>query len=100
MRLSAFTPAFLEDARKMVEKRLNYEYSWAARDYIRTDDPFQTVTEIVDFEDDTFYGGYCETCSYEETHCLVTYKMESGDIRKFEYSGSFAELISALVSDD
>lgn len=108
MNLGAFTPDFIGSVRAYIEKQLNYEWSYTQRAMVRKRDrsindlsqaelPYETVTEILDFADETYYGGYCETCSYEETHCYVTYKLESGETRQYEYSGSFASLINELV---
>jgi predicted nucleic-acid-binding Zn-ribbon protein len=109
MKTSALSPAFLEAVRAHVEEALNYEYSYSQRKMVRKRDrskndlsqivlPLVTVTEVIDFEDETYYGGYCETCSYEETHCVVTYKTADSDMTKrYEYSGSFLSLLESLV---
>lgn len=112
MKLSAFTPSFLEAVRKMIDKHENYEWSYDKREYIRKRDrgPYDAalsqkeaeyvkVLRITDFEDFTHYGGYCETCSYEETRCNVTYETDQG-MKIYEYYGSFASLINDLTRDD
>lgn len=110
MKLSVFSEAFIEDVRKYVEKELNYEYSWNQKKMVRKRDrsqnefsqvelPFVVVAEILDFEDFTYYGGYCETCSYEDTYCRITYRTLEGETRTYEYTDSFADLINALVKD-
>ena len=51
---------------------------------------------VIDFEEETRYDGYCETCYYEYTEVVITYEVD-GETRTYDYSGSFAELISALT---
>jgi hypothetical protein len=108
MDVRVLSTSFLEAVRKYVEKELNYEYSWTAKDYVRKRDrsisdlsqkvlPFETVAEVTDFEDETYYGGYCKTCEYTKTHCRITYRLGTGEARTYEYEGSFASLINHIV---
>ena len=55
------------------------------------------AVEVTGFEDYTASGGYCETCWYEETRCLITYKDSDGNSQTFDYYDSFADLIGALT---
>ncbi len=61
-------------------------------------DGFAEDIEVTDFEDFTYYGGYCETCSYEDTYCELTYKL-NGEKKTLEIYESFAELIKTLTYD-
>ena len=99
MKLSVLSSSFIEDVKKMIEKNLNFSYSWAVKGYVPNEGPYTTVTEILDFEDETFYGGYCETCAYEDVYCYITYKTADNITARYEYTGSFAELINSLVED-
>jgi len=54
------------------------------------------VKEVVSYEDDTYYGGYCETCSYEEAIVNIYYVDSKGAGHKYVYGGGFAELVSSL----
>jgi len=51
---------------------------------------------VTGFEDVTKYGGYCDTCSYSETLCEVTYEY-LGKTKTYEYYGTFANLIKELT---
>lgn len=105
MNLGVFSPAFLEDVRQLVDRYENMEWDYKLRAYVRKrendgkESPYVRIIRIMDFEDYTYYGGYCETCSYEEAHCKITYETDHG-VREYDYYGSFAELINDLVSDD
>ena len=55
-----------------------------------------TAIEVTSFEEETVSGGYCETCYYEETLVDITYITETGVVKVYEFSGSFAELVKAL----
>lgn len=55
------------------------------------------VVEVLEFEDKTIYGGYCETCAYEEVVAVITYKDSTGDTREYQYYSSFANLIRNLT---
>lgn len=52
--------------------------------------------KVINIEDRIEYGGYCSTCSYESIHLDITYIDYDGVERKYDYYGSFAELIEAL----
>jgi len=81
-KMDAFSSSFIEALKRYIEDRMNHEVR---------------VVSIADFEDFTYYGGYCETCSYEETNCKITYVDDGGATREFTYTGSFAELIGSLT---
>jgi hypothetical protein len=79
-KMDAFSASFIEALKRYIE------YSESGR-----------VVSITDFEDYTVYGGYCETCAYEETNCKITYVDANGATREYSYYGSFAELIGDLT---
>lgn len=54
------------------------------------------AVKVIDFEDRTEYGGYCETCAYETTVCEITYIDSKGKTQKYTYWGPFSELIGGL----
>ncbi|OKI54541.1 hypothetical protein [Micromonospora sp. CB01531] len=55
--------------------------------------------EVIDYEQDTEAGGYCETCYYEDTVVRIKYiSAASGDRRQFTYYGDMGELIRCLTS--
>lgn len=55
------------------------------------------LVEVVSFEEETHYGGYCETCAYEEQVIVVTYKTASGELKRITIWDSFANLLNALL---
>lgn len=58
---------------------------------------------IVDWEEETEYGGYCETCSYEEIVVKVTYTCNTCDEcpnHVYKYYGRFSELMKDLIRND
>ena len=52
--------------------------------------------EVVSYEEETKYDGYCETCYYEWTEVVIEYKDSNGDTQSYNYWGGFAELVRAL----
>ncbi len=50
---------------------------------------------VVNFDEVTEYGGYCETCAYEYTEVNIAYEVD-GVYGVYRYSGSFGELIRSL----
>lgn len=71
----------LEDAIKAYLKNLGYD-----------------VVEIVNYEEYTYYGGYCETCSYEEIRVKVQFKNADGTFDSWEHYGSLGDLFRMLES--
>jgi hypothetical protein len=53
---------------------------------------------VVSLEEESYDAGYCETCSYEDTYCKLTYKV-NGEVKILEVTESFAELIKTLTYD-
>lgn len=54
------------------------------------------VVEVVDFQDDTESGGYCDSCWYETAVVVITYIDSAKKRHKFSYQGQFGELIKQL----
>lgn len=54
--------------------------------------------KILDWEEYTEYGGYCDTCAYEETHVRVKYELPGdNEVLLYDYYGSFSELLDQLL---
>jgi len=55
------------------------------------------VVKVVDFTDRTEYGGYCETCAYEDTVCDIVYIDSHGDRKTYKHYDTFASLINNII---
>jgi predicted nucleic-acid-binding Zn-ribbon protein len=55
------------------------------------------ATKIIDWDEDTYSGGYCETCSYDETEVSIAYNDDAGNFRTYLYSGKFSHLLNELL---
>lgn len=55
--------------------------------------------KVIDFEEETYQYGGCETCSFSETVVEVTMKDAEGKSFVWKYSSSFVDLINALTTD-
>lgn len=58
------------------------------------------VVKVLDYEEVTEYGGYCETCAYEEVILHITYLDSNANVQKYRYWSNFADLIRALDKVD
>lgn len=68
----------------------------AALGYLRTRGvEADRVTEVTNRIE---YGGFCETCSYEELVVDIEYRV-ADQYRSYRYYGTFAEFIRALDGD-
>lgn len=56
----------------------------------------ESIVEVTSFDSETREMGGCDTCSYTTTVIEVTYNTPTRYGRLFEYTGDFADLISAL----
>ncbi|AEJ93458.1 hypothetical protein FGG33_gp38 [Mycobacterium phage Benedict] len=57
------------------------------------------VDEVVSVEEDTFYGGYCETCAYEEQIVRVHYIDKYGAAQSYTFWESLSCLINSLLKE-
>lgn len=55
------------------------------------------AVEIVDFREETYNDGYCETCWYEYTVVEIDFRSESGHRGTFVYGDDFADLVRDLT---
>lgn len=76
---------------------MDFQDSLKARlgEYIRESYKFDVV-EVTDWEDETVYGGYCDTCAYETVQLKVHYIDSKGDKCSVLLYDSFAEIIRYL----
>ncbi|AIK68922.1 hypothetical protein AVV40_gp37 [Mycobacterium phage Swirley] len=51
------------------------------------------VAEVLTVTEDTYYGGYCTTCAYEEQTVLVEYRSSDG----FELTHTIWDTLSNLI---
>ncbi|MEU9871141.1 hypothetical protein AB0C87_25255 [Actinomadura sp. NPDC048021] len=56
-----------------------------------------TVSKILDVEQETRTGGYCETCAYEEVVVDITFEDGDGQWTLYTYFGDMGELIRELT---
>lgn len=56
--------------------------------------------EVINYEQDTRSGGYCDSCYYEETVVEIFYKDAEGHKHYYTYSNNFSELIRELEKLD
>lgn len=61
--------------------------------YLRDVDGHTDVDVVVDAEERTEYGGYCESCYYEDVMVDVTYLNEDGETQTTIIYSSFAHLM-------
>jgi hypothetical protein len=55
------------------------------------------AVEVVNFEDETKYGGGCSTCSFTYVECKITYITSKGKYKTYQYDGAFGDFVSALA---
>lgn len=54
--------------------------------------------EVIKWEEDIEYGGYCNTCFYESAIMRITYTRGADDkVLVYTYDGSFSDLIQTLT---
>lgn len=73
---------------------LNDNICAALADFLR--DREVDVREVLSYDEETKYGGYCETCAYEYVVLDIMYENSEGKTKYYTYNGSFAELIRSL----
>ena len=73
---------------------LNDNVCAALADFLRERDV--DVREVLSYEEEMKYGGYCETCAYEYMVLEITYEDSNGKTQYYTYDGTFAELIRSL----
>lgn len=61
------------------------------------------VKKVISVEDETYYGGYCETCAYEEERLTVQY-LDNDDNRQrlstyYEFSDCLKMLLRGEIDD-
>jgi hypothetical protein len=64
--------------------------------WLQENRPSLGAVEVLDYGEETEYGGYCETCSYEEIVVQITYKDSKGKTQKFRHYDNFAEFVKSL----
>ncbi|AKU42408.1 hypothetical protein AVT30_gp36 [Mycobacterium phage UnionJack] len=57
------------------------------------------VDEVVSVEEATYYGGYCETCAYEEEIVRVHYLDKYGATKSFAIWDTLSNLINDLLKE-
>lgn len=57
------------------------------------------VSTVVNVEETTESGGYCETCWYEETVLYIEYRDSNGGLQDTTIYESFATLLRSLTHD-
>lgn len=56
------------------------------------------IVEIISVTEETEYGGYCETCAYQDDVVIVTYLNSDGDTETYKlYYESIPSLLTALL---
>lgn len=59
------------------------------------------TAEVIEYEQDTEAGGYCDTCYYSDTVVRIVYvSSASGSRREYTYYGDMGELIRDLSEFD
>ena len=56
----------------------------------------KSVATVDSYDEKTIYGGYCNTCSYEEQVLVVSYTTEDGSSEKYTINDTFAGVIRLL----
>lgn len=54
------------------------------------------VDEVLDWEEDTYTDGYCETCRYTQVVVDIDYYSTQGIRLTYQHKGNFADLIREL----
>lgn len=54
------------------------------------------VVEVIDWDERTVYGGYCETCAYEFIEVDIEYRNSEGTVKTYTYDGTFSSLMREL----
>lgn len=67
---------------------------YSGDDHDFRDDP---AVDILDFREETYNDGYCETCWYEYTVVEIDYRSRAGERGTFVYGDDFADLVNELV---
>lgn len=68
----------------------------ALTEWLRKEYPKLKVWQVTDYEEDTRFGGYCETCSYTEIVIDIEFVDAQNKRKNFTYDGSFADLLYRL----
>lgn len=76
---------------KLVNNMDGQHYS---NDHNLSDDP---AVEILDFREETYSDGYCETCWYEYTVVEIDYRTADGTRKTYVYGDDFADLVRDLT---
>lgn len=58
----------------------------------------EPIRKVVAYEERTHYGGYCNTCSYEEAVIVVWYKDQQGRTYQTQFEDSFLGLVRQLCN--
>lgn len=56
--------------------------------------------EILDWDDRTVYGGYCETCAYDYVVVDITYRDSQDQRHMYTYDDNFSALIRELAGNE
>lgn len=56
----------------------------------------EPIRKVVAYEDRVNYGGYCNTCAFEEQNFDIYFKSNEGVLCKYTFDGSFADLMLFL----
>lgn len=59
----------------------------------------EEAVEVIDWEEATEQGGYCETCYYEDVLVEIEYRTADGDRKTYRYYGKFWQLVQELTRD-
>jgi hypothetical protein len=55
------------------------------------------AVRVTGYKEEKLYGGYCETCYYEQYVVEIYYLTETGVFKEYEYDGQFADLLRELT---
>lgn len=58
------------------------------------------IEKVIDFEEDTYSGGYCETCWYESELVTVTYLNSDGDTLRHDEYMSMSDFLDSITRRD
>jgi hypothetical protein len=56
------------------------------------------AAEVIDWEQETEQGGYCDSCYYEEIVVEITYRTVAGEKSEYKYYGNMVNLMQTLAS--
>ncbi|QDK03140.1 hypothetical protein SEA_SYDNAT_58 [Mycobacterium phage SydNat] len=73
------------------------EFNAAFKHLLEAREGIGDISEIVTVEEDTYYGGYCETCAYEEQIVRVHYIDKYGAAQSYMIWESLSCLINQLL---